>query len=353
MAYSYTRPYGSTYGHEDDPSYDPASIGDPIALDPLGGINDRPKFKSRKDRERTALDIAERGRDASSTKPLGHWTQALAQVLEGGVAGYDEAQLAKDDATRRDYLTKALEGNTSPDDLMKQGALYDVPELSDIGKYQAETDWRRQTYDTDQSWKQKSYDLQKQEADRKAADLGLTELSDGTLIDNQGRIHQPTGGDRAAPQAKIGDVLKVSDDVRALPAYKAYSASLPIYNSAMQAADTPSGDLQVINAAAKIFDPGSVVMVGEEEKIRENANIPDKIKQWAAYISGGSRLTTKVRNELLHEAKTRILAQKAAFDAAMGQYSTEQGGMLEQYHIQPEHITPRFPEIWPDPETQY
>jgi hypothetical protein len=162
MAYG----YGSTYGHEDDPSYGPDNIGDPINLDPLAGINEnRPKFRTRKQQQRAERYAQALEQDASSTAPLGSPWQAGAQVLKGVMAGLEEREIDQSDAARRDYLTKALEGDTSPDDLMKQGALYDVPELSDIGKYQAETDWRRQQAETEQGWKQKGYDFEREKFD--------------------------------------------------------------------------------------------------------------------------------------------------------------------------------------------
>jgi hypothetical protein len=177
----------------EDNSVGPQDIGKPINIDPLATLKDRPKFKSRKQRERAEQYAAALERDATSTAPLGHWTQALAQVGKGILGGLEEREIDKDEAARREYMASALEGKMLPEDLMKEGALYDVPELTDIGQYQerradrqADVDWRNQQYETGQDWKRKEFEAD--EAYRNRPDKPQRYRVGENLVDESGNV---------------------------------------------------------------------------------------------------------------------------------------------------------------------
>ena len=50
---------------------------------------------------------------ATDASPVGHWTQALARALQGGIAGMYEGRASKGERERRDYIAKALASDPS------------------------------------------------------------------------------------------------------------------------------------------------------------------------------------------------------------------------------------------------
>jgi hypothetical protein len=63
------------------------------------------------------------GNEATSTAPVGHWTQGLARVLQGGISGYHSGQADKMEGERSQQLAQALSGNMTPDEMRNYGAV--------------------------------------------------------------------------------------------------------------------------------------------------------------------------------------------------------------------------------------
>lgn len=98
---------------------------------PLYGAT--PSESSIKRRRRLSEALLSQATDAS---PKGHWTQALAQGLNGYLAGRENRLADKEEGQRSQALAEALGGGKSPEELMALSAQYGAPELSDAAQFQ-------------------------------------------------------------------------------------------------------------------------------------------------------------------------------------------------------------------------
>ena len=118
-----------------------------------------PSSSSIKRRRQLADALLSNATDAS---PKGHWTQALAQGLNGFMAGREARMADKEEGQRSQALANALGGNMTPDQLEVFGVSNDVPGAVDIGQGRrraemdtADNQWRQQRAATqDQQWQQ-------------------------------------------------------------------------------------------------------------------------------------------------------------------------------------------------------
>ena len=237
-------------------------------------------------------------------------------MLEGGLSGYEEGQLAKEDAARREYMVAALEGDTSAEDLMEQGAMYDVPEISDIGKFRSEQDWRQQQAKQAEGWRQKTYDLQREEFDWKK--------------------DQPAEG--SVP--KITDVTSIRKEIQDMDSARRYSKAIPAWNSLVKAGPGKLGDIQMVYGLAQLSDPGSVVMEGDKLNVIEAQNLPAKVVGYINALNEKGLFSNAMRAEIMREGKTRADAYKADFDANLVPYND----LAAYYKIDPKLIMPNFEE---------
>lgn len=93
-----------------------------------------------------------------------------------------------------------------------------------------------------------------------------------------------------------------------LPEVKNYKQALPAYKAIEDAAsrNTTASDINIVYGLAKLYDPNSVVREGEYATVANSPNIPDKVKGWAQYLSGGGRLTPAVKKQIIAEAQGRM-----------------------------------------------
>lgn len=107
-----------------------------------------------------------------------------------------------------------------------------------------------------------------------------------------------------------------------LQSVKDYKTSLPIIESAVNAPDTPQGDLQLVYSVGKLLDPNSVVREGELALVID-ANSPlQKIFGTARLnLTGGGRITPQAREQIMEMLNQRVGAYRQAYEQDYGQYA--------------------------------
>lgn len=112
--------------------------------------------------------------------------------------------------------------------------------------------------------------------------------------------------------ARSGKVVTASTGLRKefedLPEVKSYKQALPAFNAIVDATkrNTTQSDINIVYGLAKLYDPNSVVREGEYATVANSPNIPERIKGYAQYISGGGKLSPNTKKEILAEANGRI-----------------------------------------------
>lgn len=121
----------------------------------------------------------------------------------------------------------------------------------------------------------------------------------------------------AEKTASMEDTLRKEFDAR--PEVKGFKEVAVAYGSAMKAADNKAGDLNIVYALAKTFDPGSVVREGESVMVVNATNLPGRVEGLLNYVAGGGQLGPSQRRELLAELNTRASQWKSLYDSAYQQ----------------------------------
>ena len=180
-------------------------------------------------------------------------------------------------------------------------------------------------------------------ADMKLMDRGgqFDAYDADALTPGQNFAKTMTTGDRVAlaGQAKVdrrsadanaiaarGKITDTSTGLRKefedLPEVKGYKVAVPAYKAVVDAAkrNTPQSDINLVYGIAKMYDPTSVVREGEYNTVANSPNIPDKIKGYAQYLTGGGRLTAAVKKQIEDEARGRMQSYEEEFTAARSNY---------------------------------
>lgn len=147
----------------------------------------------------------------------------------------------------------------------------------------------------------------------------------------------PVTGPGGAPietKASREDADALRKEFAALPEVKNYKEVVPIIKAARNAADTPQGDINLIYAAGKIYDPNSVVREGELSLALKSQALQDKLGGYLAQVTGGGRLTPHARQALLAELNTRVKEHESMYGKAKETYS----GIAGKRGYKPEDI---------------
>jgi len=122
----------------------------------------------------------------------------------------------------------------------------------------------------------------------------------------------------AARNGSITGATGLRKEFDDLPEVKSYKKALPAFNAIKDAAtrNTTQSDINIVYGLAKLYDPDSVVREGEYATVAKSPNIPEKVKGWAQYLSGGGRLTPTVKAEILAEAQGRIGSYESEYTKA-------------------------------------
>ena len=136
---------------------------------------------------------------------------------------------------------------------------------------------------------------------------------------------------------KVGEFRK---EFNSLPQVKAYGEVQPVLQSAREAVgtDTPSADLNLIYAAAKIMDPTSVVRESETAMVIKAGSPAERLMGQWNYIIGGGRLSAKSRAELMAQIESRGRGYESGYKAARKAYegiAAKNGIPTDQVFIEP------------------
>lgn len=145
------------------------------------------------------------------------------------------------------------------------------------------------------------------------------------------RPKPPAPPSRSDLRSELFDPVKLAQDLTGAykrdPAISNYEIALPQYVTALQMQKerkqpTPSDDLQLLYAAAKIWDPASVVRESEQASIQNLQPTIERIRQqFGKEVGKGGLFTDKGRSQLMDTLRTRIEMQRAAYDAIRGDYA--------------------------------
>jgi hypothetical protein len=139
---------------------------------------------------------------------------------------------------------------------------------------------------------------------------------DGTLTHTPGGPADPTGPNLRRNSTAL---RKEYEDQKAVADYRLV---LPVYQRAATAEDTRAGDISIIYALGKIFDPGSVVREGELQLSMQAAPWLQQIVSNAkSQITGEGRLSPALRAELVRAMNGQVEALRAPYVQERERYS--------------------------------
>ena len=150
---------------------------------------------------------------------------------------------------------------------------------------------------------------------------------------------------------KATDVGALADDFTNTPDVKNFQNGQSMWLSMQDAAatDTAQADLNMIIAAAKLFDPTSVVRTEEGKAVELTGDAPSSIKGYFQYLIGtpGARLSKTTRQGLMNEAYSRI----NSYYKGVQQASTYYGEKARRWGYNPADVVRPFDAPQPfDPE---
>jgi len=132
-----------------------------------------------------------------------------------------------------------------------------------------------------------------------------------------------------------------------LPEVKSYKQAFPSYSGILDASkrSTPMADINMVYGLAKLYDPNSVVREGEYATVANSPNIPERVKGWAQYLSGGGKLTEQVKRQIVAEAQGRIRSYEAEAAKARDSFS----GIVKRNGLNPDNVFTSFGNIGASP----
>jgi hypothetical protein len=121
-----------------------------------------------------------------------------------------------------------------------------------------------------------------------------------------------------------------------LPEVKTYKQAYPTYAAIKDAVgrNTTQSDINLVYGIAKLYDPNSVVREGEYATVANSPNIPERIKGYAQYLSGGGRLSPEIKKQIMDEATGRI----GTFQAEAGKARKSYEGIAKQRGMNPASV---------------
>jgi len=119
----------------------------------------------------------------------------------------------------------------------------------------------------------------------------------------------------------FGNATTLRKELDSQPAVKAYKGAIGSYASAMQAADTPAGDLNVVYAYAKTLDPDSVVREGEQASVAGLGSIGEQVVgRLRQQFDGQGRLAPALRRSIIREMSVRVGDYNKGYNAERARY---------------------------------
>jgi len=157
----------------------------------------------------------------------------------------------------------------------------------------------------------------------------------------------PTGNlefEPGGPADPANNAMPLRKEFESVDVVKNYRNVLPLYQRATTAPDTMAGDISVIYALGKMFDPTSVVREGELQLSMNAAPWLQKIASMAnAQITGEGRLSPETRKDIMGALQGQVDAFRAPYEQERSRYSQ----YASKLRISPEEI------VGPDPAAAF
>lgn len=324
---------------------------------------------------RYAQGLMQSGTDIS---PVGHWTQALARALQGGVGGYTMGQAGQAEregrASGNALLAQALQGGNVQGSIGKMlanpwsadqgGKLAQgyIQNRMEQGSPMAQARLKSLEQQTAQS--AAMHPLQLQEAQTalalKQRELETPKDRFQSVKEGETILRMPERGATGAPevvygpgqngQPSIADPKKRAEIEHQLRGE--ISKASGNYNTVRDASanlegiaknDTAAGDIALIFSYMKILDPNSVVRETEFATAQNATGVPDRIRNMWNRVLEGQRLNPAQRTDFLNQARTISSKQLGQYQRTLDQYKgvADRTGVdwrnvvLDQEHLSP------------------
>lgn len=157
-------------------------------------------------------------------------------------------------------------------------------------------------------------------------------------------------------KAQIDRADGLRKEFNALPQVKSFGEVQPVIQSAREALgqDTAAADLNLIYAAAKIFDPTSVVRESETTMVVQSGSPAQRFMGQFNYVAGGGRLTPEARKQLMTQIESRARGYESGYASARKAYTSianKQGVAPEDVFVEPFVTSGPAPAAQPSPAT--
>lgn len=161
------------------------------------------------------------------------------------------------------------------------------------------------------------------------------------IVDTSNQNNAETRNERLAAQLRTG--LTSSKPYENLNTLKASKQNIE------NAVTNPGayGDLGILFDSMRTLDPGSVVMVGEQQRFQATGSLPDRVANSMNQLVSGKSLTPEQRQEILRYADGRL-------KTAHGIYSAHAEPTLKQAKrmgLDPMEIDPYYGQSFQNPQT--
>ena len=152
---------------------------------------------------------------------------------------------------------------------------------------------------------------------------------------NQIRIDANT----ARREARQGQGFTQEKDLRSEfeKAAKPFTELAQAFQKIETAAKNPSGagDISLVYGYMKVLDPGSVVREGEFATAANAGGVPDTVRGLYNRAIQGQRLSERVREDFLSQARNLIESQRVLSNDLVTRYQ----GLARQYDLNPDRVT--------------
>lgn len=239
---------------------------------------------------------------------------------------------------RKQFLAQQIQ-TYAPDFEAAGFDMTQVPSLMQQDDMDLENDLRARAWMVQDNEPQESYTLKPGEAryrgDKQIASIPAA-ADDGGFTLSPGQTRYGANGKplaSSAPKPEGGptmrDVANLRKEFEGTPEVKNYRSVLPLYDRAKKAPNTRAGDISIIYALGKMFDPTSVVREGELilaqnaapwlQKLASNAN---------SQITGKGALNPQTRSEIMAALDGQVEAFRQPYEQQrerFGSYATDYG----------------------------
>lgn len=154
---------------------------------------------------------------------------------------------------------------------------------------------------------------------------GLPDGSSAQINDTTGQIqvlNNPAASGAAAARGTFKNVQALRKEFDNLPEVKNYKLVLPLFNRAANAPPTRAGDLSIIYALGKMFDPGSVVREGELVMAGNTAPwLTNLVSKANSQLTGEGALSKDTRAAIIEALKGQMDSLRQPYEQERQRFS--------------------------------